>query len=100
MNINRHAFARLVENAERPAPTIAAPFQPSIGTSPASVELRVTPTWAEPRGVRSQAEVAALMTERGYPMSRARVFQIEGVALRKLRQDPVLKQLAADLGIA
>jgi hypothetical protein len=34
---------------------------------------------------RTQEEVAAIMTARGYPMKRAAVYEIERRALRKIR---------------
>lgn len=36
--------------------------------------------------VRTQGEVAAIMTARGYPMKRAAVWHIERRALKKLRE--------------
>jgi hypothetical protein len=36
--------------------------------------------------VRAQAEVARIMSDRGYPMNRANVWHIERRALRKMRE--------------
>jgi hypothetical protein len=36
-------------------------------------------------GVRSQQDVARIMTERGFPMGRSNVYWLEKSALRKLR---------------
>lgn len=43
-------------------------------------------------------EVAAIMTNRGFPMCRGRVWQIERSALKKIAADPVIRQMADDLG--
>lgn len=48
---------------------------------------------------RTQEEVARIMTERGYPMSRGRVQQIEQAAMRKLARNAALLELAAKAGI-
>lgn len=37
-------------------------------------------------GVRTQAEVAQIMTERGFPMTRGNVWEIERRALKKIRE--------------
>lgn len=47
--------------------------------------------------LRTQQQVAQLMTERGYPMSRARVGEIEAKALRKMRKHPLMRELAKQL---
>jgi DNA-directed RNA polymerase sigma subunit (sigma70/sigma32) len=46
---------------------------------------------------RTQEETAQIMTERGYPMSRARVQQIETEALKKMQRHPLMKELAEQL---
>lgn len=43
-------------------------------------------------------EIASIMTERGYPMCRGRVWQIERRALQKIAEDPIIRQLACDFG--
>lgn len=45
-------------------------------------------------GIRSHLEVAQIMTRRGYPMSRGLVYQIERMAINKLRA--ALADLACD----
>ncbi len=47
--------------------------------------------------IRSQEQVAELMAQQGYPMTRSRVAQIEKSAFRKLRANPVFQRLFADL---
>jgi len=42
--------------------------------------------------IRTQSEVAQIMTDRGYPMSRGRVHQLEKQAIEKLRER--LQQIA------
>lgn len=51
--------------------------------------------------VRTHSEISAIMTQRGYPMSRTRVHQIEKKALLKLRSDPILRRVfeGADEGV-
>ena len=49
--------------------------------------------------IRTQEEVACIMTDRGYPMSRNAVYQIERRAMAKLARIPILAALAADLGL-
>ena len=46
-------------------------------------------------GVRTQAEVARIMTARGYPMTRSNVYQLERAAIRKIKRDltPWLEKL-------
>ena len=46
----------------------------------------------------SPVEVAKTMSDRGYRMTPATVVRIEQIALRKLASDPVLRQLAKELG--
>jgi hypothetical protein len=43
-------------------------------------------------------EVAAIMTQRGYPMCRGRVWQIEKKALKKLAADPMFRDVASEMG--
>lgn len=43
---------------------------------------------------RTQEEVAEIMTQRGYPMSRARVQQIEEAAIKKMKRHPLMRELA------
>ena len=47
--------------------------------------------------VRTQREVARIMTERGMPLSKSRVFQLEQRALQKLRRG--LVDIAVDMGV-
>jgi len=47
----------------------------------------------------SHAEVAEILTERGYPMTAKIAWHLEHQALAKLASDPELLQLAVDLGI-
>lgn len=49
--------------------------------------------------IRTQSEVAEIMTERGYPMNRSMVYALEKRALRKMAKHPILAALARDLGI-
>ena len=51
------------------------------------------------QSVLTQSQVAALMTERGYPMSRSRVDQIEQKALAKIALDPLIRKMAVDFGL-
>jgi hypothetical protein len=46
----------------------------------------------------THAEVAEIMTARGYPMCRGRVWQIEKKALQKLAAEPEFREVAAELG--
>lgn len=48
--------------------------------------------------IRTQTEVAQIMTERGYPMGRGRVYQIEKAALEKLAASQELREIAEELG--
>jgi virulence-associated protein VapD len=48
--------------------------------------------------IRSQEDVARIMTERGFKMSRGRVYQLEKAALEKITQDPEIRAIAAELG--
>lgn len=43
--------------------------------------------------IRTQTEVAQIMTDRGYPMGRGRVHQIEKEALEKIRRHPLIQEL-------
>ncbi len=47
---------------------------------------------------RTHEEVAEIMTERGHPMKRGVVWQIEKRALKKLAKDPVLREFVHELG--
>jgi hypothetical protein len=44
-------------------------------------------------------QIAAIMAERGYPMHRGRVWQIERSALRKIAKDETIRRIAQELGI-
>lgn len=46
--------------------------------------------------IRTQSEVAKIMTERGHPLSRERVQQIEKRAIEKLSKDSELAKLARE----
>ncbi len=48
--------------------------------------------------LRTHEEVAAIMTARGYPMCRGRVWQIERDALKKMAADKAIREVAAELG--
>jgi len=48
----------------------------------------------------TQQEVAEIMTSRGFPMTRARVHQIEQRALAKLRKDASLRRIAGEFDCA
>ncbi len=50
-------------------------------------------------GVLTQAEVAKIMTDRGYPMSAGAVGHTERRALRKLAAHPAIVELAEGLGL-
>jgi hypothetical protein len=50
-------------------------------------------------GLLSQAEVAEIMTDKGFPMCPGRVGQIERKALKKLAENPDILDLAEDLGL-
>lgn len=43
-------------------------------------------------------EVARIMTERGYPMSAGAAWHAERRALRKISLDPIIREIADDLG--
>ena len=47
--------------------------------------------------VRTYEEVARILTERGEPITKGGVFMAERSALQKLRLDPVLREIAAQL---
>lgn len=56
------------------------------------------PPSAKPKlAIRTHAEVAAIMTSRGYPMGGSNVWQLERNALLKLRKDPDIKRLFEEL---
>jgi hypothetical protein len=46
--------------------------------------------------IRTQTEVAKIMTERGFPMGKSRVFGLETSALRKIKAG--LADVARELG--
>ena len=48
---------------------------------------------------RTHAEVAAIMTQRGFPMTGSRVQQIEVQAIRKLARRLDFRQLAEEIGL-
>jgi hypothetical protein len=47
--------------------------------------------------VRSQDEVAAIMTARGYPMTGSNIYCTERRVFEKLRRDPVLQRLLREM---
>lgn len=47
--------------------------------------------------VRTQAEVAAIMTKRGHPMGKANVYDAEKKGITKLARDPELRRLFDEL---
>jgi hypothetical protein len=49
--------------------------------------------------IRTQTEVAKILTERGDPMSRATVQAIETQALKKLARDPRIIAIALEAGV-
>lgn len=48
--------------------------------------------------VLTHEEVAAIMTDRGFPMCRGRVWQIERAAFRKIAANAEVRELAEELG--
>jgi hypothetical protein len=44
-------------------------------------------------------EVAAILTERGYPTTAKVAWHLERQALRKLALDPIIRRLARDMGL-
>lgn len=48
--------------------------------------------------LRTHAEIAAIMTDRGYPMCRGRVWQIEQAALKKIAASSLIHEVAAEIG--
>ena len=51
----------------------------------------------DPLAIRTQAEVAAIMTAKGFPMNQRDVWYSEQQALRKLR--PLLEDMAVEFGL-
>ena len=51
----------------------------------------------DPLAIRTQAEVAAIMTAKGFPMNQRDVSYSERQALRKLR--PLLEDMAVEFGL-
>lgn len=49
-------------------------------------------------GVRSHAEIARILTERGFPTTTRSVWHAEHRAIKKLPAHPLLQQAARDLG--
>ena len=47
----------------------------------------------------THADVAKILTERGYPVSAKIVWHLEHQALKKLASHPALRRLAAELGL-
>lgn len=62
-------------------------------------EKGMTRRLEETNGVRSQEEVARIMTERGIPMTRAMVSVYERSALKKMAKDLEILELAKMLRI-
>lgn len=50
--------------------------------------------------IRTHAEVAQIMTERGHALTRAAVWRIEQQALDKLAQHPLILSLALEIGLS
>ncbi len=46
---------------------------------------------------KTLTEVAEIMTSRGYPMSKQAALDIEQRAIRKLRNDPLMRRLFLEL---
>lgn len=51
------------------------------------------------RAIRTHSEVARIMTQNGYPMSRSRVEQVEKIILKKLAYNLQLRTIAFEAGI-
>jgi hypothetical protein len=87
MNLDRQKYARFAELVEPP---------PAVGTfKPVGVVPEPAPTDpGKSHGVLTQRDVAAMLG-----ITQAAVNNAEQRALRKLRADPVLRQLAVDLGV-
>jgi hypothetical protein len=49
--------------------------------------------------LRTFEEVAAIMTERGFPMSAGAAWHTERRALRKIAREPELRGLAREFGL-
>jgi transcriptional regulator len=47
--------------------------------------------------IRTQEEVAQIMTERGYPMTRAWVSHLEAKAMKKIKRHPAIQAIAKEL---
>lgn len=55
--------------------------------------------WPDPQlAVRTQAEVAEIITANGYPMSASRVGQLERRAMDKLASSKIMRRLFKEIG--
>lgn len=49
--------------------------------------------------LRTHQEIADILTARGEPITKGGVFMAEKSALAKIASDPVIRELAVDLGL-
>lgn len=63
------------------------------------MKLKDTTVRNDDTALRTHEEIAAIMTKRGYPMCRGRVWQLERRALQKIAEDATIRQFASDLGL-
>src|SRR4051794_813135 len=86
-NIRKRLARELAEGRSRSRRLHVEPAKPGF-----RIESVVINGTGEEGAIRSQREVAAIMTKRGFPMSRSRVHQIELRALQKIKASKELEE--------